>query len=127
MHITALYAAIFGLLFVALSVRTLRVRGRLGILVGDDGNPQMLRAVRVHANFAEYVPFALLLIYFVEIGGASGRLIHAVCLCLLAGRLAHAYGVGQLHENLRFRVFGMAMTFGAIVVAAAILLVSHVA
>jgi hypothetical protein len=82
MHITFPYAASFGLLFVALSVRTLRLRVKLGIAIGDAGNPLMRRAIRVHSNFAEYVPLALLLIYFTEQQGASARFIHLVCLCL---------------------------------------------
>jgi uncharacterized protein len=44
MHITFVYAALFGLLFVALSVRTLRLRVKLGIAIGDAANQQMLRA-----------------------------------------------------------------------------------
>ena len=59
MQITFVYAAIFGLLFVALSVRALRMRVKLGITIGDAGNQQMLRAIRVHSNFAEYVHLAL--------------------------------------------------------------------
>jgi uncharacterized membrane protein YecN with MAPEG domain len=43
MHITFVYAALFGLLFVALSVRALRLRVKLGITIGDAGNQQMLR------------------------------------------------------------------------------------
>lgn len=66
MHIVFLYAALLALLFVALSIRTLLMRRRLGIAIGDAGNESMLRAMRVHSNFAEYVPLSLLLIYFVE-------------------------------------------------------------
>jgi uncharacterized protein len=122
MHTLFFYAALFGLLFVALSVRTLRLRVKLGIAIGDAGNQQLLRAIRVHSNFAEYVPLALLLIYFTEIQGASARFVHIACLCLLLGRLAHAYGVSQLNENSRYRIFGTAMTLGTLVVAAARLL-----
>jgi uncharacterized protein len=124
MHVTFLYAALFGLLFVALSVRTLRLRVKLRIAIGDAGNQQMLRAIRVHSNFAEYVPLALLLIYFTEVQGAAPRFIHVACICLLLGRLAHAYGVSQLNENSRYRIFGTAMTLGTIVVASARLLLS---
>jgi len=122
MHITPVYASLLGLLFVGLSVRTLRLRGKLGIAIGDAGNQQMLRVIRVHSNFAEYVPLALLLIYFTEVQGASARFIHIVCLCLLAGRLLHAYGVSQVNEQLGFRVVGTALTLGTIVVACANLL-----
>jgi uncharacterized membrane protein YecN with MAPEG domain len=125
MNITALYAALLGLLFVALSVRALLMRRRFRIAVGDGGNNQMLRAMRVHANFAEYVPLSLLLLFMFELAGAPRALLHALCACLLLGRLAHAYGVSSVAENYRFRVFGMAMTFTALLGGAAGLLVLH--
>ena len=63
MQIVPLYASILALLFVALSVRTLRLRRSLRIAIGDAGSETMLRAMRVHSNFAEYVPLSLILIY----------------------------------------------------------------
>lgn len=48
MYILPIYAALLVLLFVVLSIRTLRLRRSLKIGVGDGGNPQMLRAMRVH-------------------------------------------------------------------------------
>ena len=118
MFIAPFYAAILGLLFANLSVRTLKTRRSLKIAIGDAGNQQMLRVMRVHANFAEYAPISFLLIYLFESQGAYKVLIHLLCLCLVAGRFAHAYGVSQLTENYKFRVFGMAMTFTAIVTSA---------
>jgi uncharacterized membrane protein YecN with MAPEG domain len=126
MHIVPLYAALLALVFVALSVRTLRLRRRLRIPVGDAGSVTMLRAMRVHANFAEYAPLGLLLLFFVESSGAPAALTHGLCLCLLAGRLAHAFGVSQADENYRFRVAGMALTFVALVGASAYLIVAAV-
>ena len=66
MTVTAVYAAVFGLVFVALSFRVIRIRQRLGVGLGDGEDPLLRRAIRVHGNFAEYVPFALLLVYFAE-------------------------------------------------------------
>jgi uncharacterized protein len=117
MPITPFYAAILALMFVFLSVRTLRTRRALKIAVGDNGNQQMLRIMRVHANFAEYTPIALLLIYFFEALGGLAWVAHIFCICLLVGRVSHAYGVSQLNEVYKFRVFGMAMTFTAILSA----------
>lgn len=117
MPITPLYAALLALVFVALSIRTLRMRRRLGIAVGDMGNQAMLRAMRAHANFAEYVPLSLLLFHFAEQGGASPMLVHAFGASLLAGRLLHAWGVSRVHENYRFRVAGMALTFVPLIAA----------
>ena len=114
MHFTPIYAAGLALLFIALSIRTLLLRRRLKIAVGDGGDQQLLRAMRVHANFAEYVPLTLLLLYMFESGGGQSVLIHMLCVCLLMGRLAHAYGVSRIAEDYRYRVFGMAMTFTAL-------------
>ncbi len=122
MTILPFYAALLVLLFVVLSIRTLRLRRSLKIGVGDGGNPQMLRAMRVHSNFAEYVPLALLMVYLVESRGAHPVFVHALGLCLLAGRLFHAYGVSQARENLRFRVAGMALTFTTLLSSAAYVL-----
>lgn len=111
------YAAILALLYVALSIRTLRLRRTLRIAIGDAGNERMLRAMRVHSNFAEYVPLGLILIYLVETLGAQPLLVHGLCLCLLAGRAAHAFGVSRLQEDYRFRVAGMALTFTTLILA----------
>ena len=54
MHILPFYAALLGLLFFYLSIRTIGLRRKLKIGVGAKDNEEMLRAMRVHANFAEY-------------------------------------------------------------------------
>jgi uncharacterized membrane protein YecN with MAPEG domain len=123
MRILPAYAALFALIFVYLSLRTIGLRRRLQIAVGDAGNPLMLRAMRVHANFAEYVPFALLLIFLVESQGARAGLVHGLCLTLLIGRVLHAWGLSQARENFRFRVIGMVLTFATLVSAALYLLI----
>jgi uncharacterized membrane protein YecN with MAPEG domain len=121
MTIVPFYAAVFACLYVGLSVRTLRTRRALGIAVGDGGNAAMLRAMRVHANFAEYVPFALLLLWMLETAGASTWSLHALAGLLLAGRIAHAWGVSQARERFAWRVSGMAATFTVLLTAAAAL------
>ena len=118
MTVTPAYAAVLGLIFVALSVRTIRMRRRHRVAVGDGGNAELRRAMRVHANFAEYVPLSLLLIFFVEHDGAETLLVHALGIALLSGRLLHAWGFSQEPENFRYRVSGMALTFGTIITAA---------
>ena len=123
MRILPAYAALFALIFVYLSLRTIGLRRRLQIAVGDADNPLMLRAMRVHANFAEYVPFALLLIFLVESQGARAALVHGLCVALLIGRVLHAWGVSQARENFRFRVTGMVLTFATLVSAALYLLI----
>lgn len=120
---TTVYAALLGILYFAISVRTLRLRRRLQIPVGEGGSATMLRAMRVHANFAEYVPISLLLIFMLEGVVAATWPIHLLGLSLLLGRCVHAYGVSAPREDYRYRVVGMTMTFVAMMGAALGLLV----
>ncbi len=118
LHITPFYAALLAGLLLYLSSRVIRVRRRQRVALGPGGDPRVERAMRVHANFVEYVPFALLLLGFAELQGAPAPLLHTVGVTLTAGRLVHAFGVSQTNENLRLRVLGMVSTFAAIAVGA---------
>jgi uncharacterized membrane protein YecN with MAPEG domain len=122
MSILPLYAALLALVFVGLSVRTIYLRRTLKIGVGDGSNKHMLRAMRVHANFAEYVPLSLMMLLLVEARGIEAWLMHALCASVLLGRILHAYGVSQLRENFVFRVAGMVMTLTPLLVSALLLL-----
>ncbi|MGE5476936.1 MAG: MAPEG family protein [Bacteroidales bacterium] len=116
--VTAFYALPLALMFVALSMRVIGLRKLVKAAFGDGGDARLGRAIRVHANFAEYVPFALVLIAAAELNGAPWWLLHLLGAVLLAGRLSHAWGVSQPKEDFRFRVAGMLSTFGVLVVAA---------
>ena len=116
------YAALLALLFVSLSVNVIKARRRHKVAIGVAGNSDLERPVRVQANFAEYAPFALLLIAMAEIRGAPPFLLHLLCVCLLLGRAAHAWGVSRPREDFRFRVAGMGTTLTAIAGAALTLL-----
>ncbi len=123
--ITPLYAALIALIFVVLSVRTLLLRRRLGIAIGTGEDQKLTRAMRVHSNFAEYVPLALILFYFLEVETDADLWIHVLCVSLIIGRLLHAYGVSQVEENYRFRVAGMILTSGCLISASTKLIVSY--
>jgi uncharacterized membrane protein YecN with MAPEG domain len=121
-HIVFLYAGLMALLYLVLSVRTLRMRRRLRIAIGDAGNEAMLRAIRAHSNCAEYVPLSLLMLYFVEAAGTPPLFVHVFGLCVLFGRICHAYGVSQVKENYAFRTAGMVLTLTPVGIAAGWLL-----
>lgn len=117
-----IYVALFGLLYLVLSVRTLRLRRRLRIAVGDGGNPMMLRAMQAHANFAEYVPLTLVIIFMMERVGTFVWVQETLCFVLLGGRICHAWGISHEPEDYRFRVAGMMLTLGVLGVASVRLL-----
>ena len=119
---TALYAALLGLMFVVLSIKVIKQRRRYQVGIGSKGEATLERAIRVHANFAEYVPFALLLMFLAEYSGLATVYLHVLGATLVLGRFSHAFGVSQLKEPLQFRVFGMLLTFAVIILAAVAIL-----
>lgn len=110
MPITALYAGLLAFVLVALSLRVIGVRRGARISLGDGGNADLTRRIRAHANFAEYVPLALILMGLAETLGTPAPVLHGLGLSLLVGRLLHAYGLAmqpKMHTN---RVAGMLLT-----------------
>ena len=118
MAVTALYAGLLAPIFLILSFRVIAVRRGAKIALGDAGDPVLLRRMRAHANFAEYVPFCLVLIGLAESTGAPLVVLHGLGIVLLAGRLSHAIGVSRHPETFAWRVGGMIVTFSVIGVAA---------
>ena len=120
MHIsiTAFYAALLGLIFVRLSTRTIQLRRKVKTALGDGDDAELKRAIRAHANFSEYTPIGLLLIGMGENLGTYPLLVHALGFFLLCGRCLHAYGLSQVKEDYRFRIFGIKMTLNVIIVSA---------
>ncbi len=122
-RIVPLYAALLALMFMVLSVRVMRRRGIVGVAIGSGGDAALERRIRVHGNFAEYVPLALILLAFMELRGAPAWYLHLLCLALVAGRLAHAIGVSQEPDVLPLRAAGVALTMAVVIVAALTLIV----
>ena len=111
------YAAVLGIGMILLSLRVIRLRRLCRIAVGCNGQPELERAVRVHGNYSEYVPLALILLVFVEINGAPDWIVHGLCGLLVLGRTIHALGMSRTVEDYRYRVIGMAATFTVLGVA----------
>lgn len=122
---TPIYAALLGLMYVALSARVIRLRRRFRAGLGDGGEPLLIRAIAAHANFSEYVPLTLLLIWMLESVSGSTAVAHLCGAVLLVGRFIHAYSISQASENIRLRVLGMSLTFLSLTLAALGLLLSR--
>ena len=91
--ITALYAGILALIVVALAINVTVHRVKLRVPLGDGGNPQMLRMIRLHGNAAEYIPLALVLMAIYEINGGWHTALHIVGIALIAGRVLQTWGM----------------------------------
>ncbi len=114
---TPLYAGILALIFIALSMRVVNSRHREKVSLGDGDNHMLNRQIRVHGNFAEYTPMALLLMLMAELQGLPVVLLHVLGIVLVAGRLFHACSIAGERTRFGARKTGMLLTFFAVAAA----------
>lgn len=119
---TAIYAGLCGILLLALSSRVVNARRTHKIGIGDGGNAELIRAIRVQANFTEYVPLILLLILIIEMNENSNVLIHSLGTALVASRLLHAMGLSRSSGITTARFVGTLGTWLVLAISSAILL-----
>src|SRR5262245_40992990 len=121
--ITALYTALQGLVMIGLLIPLGRLRGKTNVSIYDGGNPELAAAIRRHANWTEYVPFAMLMLLLLELNGASAGLLHGLGLTLLAARIVHPLGLDPVVMRRPLRGIGAAGTMIVITIATVALLV----
>lgn len=115
LHATLLISGICALIYVFLSLRVILTRFRGEKLAPDaQADRQLHIRIRVHGNFIEYVPFALLLMGFLEVSGASQAHLLWIGGVLIAGRIAHAIGLPLKAPN-PLRAFGIVATLGVLI------------
>jgi uncharacterized membrane protein YecN with MAPEG domain len=121
-HFAPLYAGLLGLIYVPLGFRIALMRKKLRVGIGDGGQPDLARAIRVHGNFMEYVPLALVLLFAVEMQGWTAWTVHALGIALVAARLLHIFGLGSSIGVTIGRTAGMTLTWLMILVASVMLI-----
>jgi len=117
-RITLLFTALNGLLLLVLVGRVSRLRHGRRIGFGDGGDPELARAIRVHANFVEHVPFALLLLGLLELNGLAAPWLWTFGSAMLVARLMHAAGLSKTSGASFGRFYGTALTWVAILAMA---------
>ena len=98
------------------------IAGRVGFKVdlGDGGNAALRQRIRAHANFVEYVPIALILLFLVEKESIGPRwLAVAMGTTLVVARLWHAQGLLSKEGVSAGRFMGTNLTGLVILVGAA--------
>jgi uncharacterized membrane protein YecN with MAPEG domain len=115
-----LYAALNALILLILSMRVVQARVRTATPIGDGGKPEMAAPLRAHANAAEYVPTALVLMWALASPlGRSIWVIHGMGVTFTIGRILHAIGLSTSTGPSSLRFAGMALTWIAYVVGIA--------
>ena len=119
--ITAFYLGILALIYAALALRVAGMRRSDRVLFGDAENATLRTAIRVHANFIEYVPIITLLVALLEMSGLPAMRVHLLMGGLLLSRLLHPLGMAARPGTWQFtvgRVGGILLTLAVLVAAA---------
>lgn len=88
-----------------------RQRVKTNIEIGDGGNEDLVKAIRVHANNVETVPMALIAIGVLESVQAAALLIHGLGITLTIARLLHAFGLTSTTGRSPGRFLGTIATW----------------
>ncbi len=110
MIVTITTAGLCGLILLVLSFRVVQVRQSGKVSLGDGGDALLLRRIRAHGNFAEYVPIILILMGLIESQNGTGPAIGVIGIGLVLIRIAHAIGMGSPSPNPA-RIAGTLGTF----------------
>lgn len=110
-RISLLIASLHVLLYLVLTTRVVVHRRAHKVGVGTGGDAVLVRKVRVHGNFGEYVPLALLMLALLELAAVSTRLLWVFGVALLLARVLHAIGLGGSAGYSFGRFSGALLTF----------------
>lgn len=121
---TAFYAGALALFYVALSFNVIVLRRRYRVGIGYGSHKDLHRAIRVHGNFAEYVPVALFLLLLLELNGTATWVMHTLGSMLFFGRILHVMGLSKSAGSSLGRFVGGALTYGMMIIAAVVNLLS---
>ena len=119
------YAAGLAVMYVVLAGLVIRQRFKTRVGLGDGQQPDLVKAVRIHGNFAEYVPLLLLLLFILEVQAAALWQLHLIGGLTLVGRISHAIGLTKSSGTSLPRLIGMICTFSALLSAAAFLVLAQ--
>ena len=109
--VTSIIAAVLTAIFIRLSFAVIGLRKKNKVGLGSGGHEDLERAIRAHGNFAEYVPFGIILIACLELNGAPWWLVALPGITLIIGRLIHAKGINVPPPDFSKRILGMKFTF----------------
>lgn len=94
----------------ALGLWVIALRMRLKVGIGDGGHKVLKRAIRVHANFIEWVPLAIIGLLVADLARADARVVGALGGALVLARVLHAVGLGRHHRQSPGRFIGTLLT-----------------
>ncbi|MCA1766627.1 MAG: MAPEG family protein [Idiomarina sp.] len=116
--ITGLYAGVLTIIYLVLAAQIIRLRWKHRVGIGTGEADELNIAVRIHGNFIEYVPLALILFATMEVQNAPVGLLHGLGIALVIARLCHAVGLTRSAGVSLPRTIGVLTTFAVLLLSA---------
>ena len=124
--ITGFYASLLAIILIGLSVNIIKKRYIYKVGIGDGEQRPLAKAVRIHGNFTEYMPLALILLAIYELNGGEALWLHIIGITLVLGRLLHAVGLTKSIGTSLPRQLGILSTFIVLLVLAILNIVTFI-
>ena len=124
--VTAVYAGVCALLLLVYASLISRYRMKFRVGLGDGGNAELARAIRVHGNAVEWMLPMLLLLLIAELNHTSHLLLHVCGAAFVLARIAHAVGLSRHHGESPGRKLGTVVSWTVIAVLAVLNIVDFV-
>ena len=124
-HTTLLFCAIFTLFYMILSFRVIYFRLKDQVPLGHkpDMKSRLFRAIRIHANFNEYIPLFLIILGLMEMSGINRNYILILGWTMVVGRILHVIGLERSHATSFGRFTGSFITFSTLIMASILILI----
>ncbi len=110
-RMAGLYVGLHGLILVGLALAVVYFRRKNHVGIGHGDHRDLRRAIRVHANAAENLPFAMLLLAICEWQGLGSIWLHSAGISILIGRSLHIYGMSRSAGSSFGRFYGNLLTW----------------
>ena len=99
--ITSLYAGILGLLFLKITLDTIKVRRRFKVSLGNGPNNEIQQFVSAHSNFAAFAIFLIVQLFLFERSNlVPGYIIHLLGTSFSLGRFLHYFAFSSSEMGL---------------------------
>lgn len=127
--VSLFYSGVLGLIYLFLAAYVIRQRWKklTGLGHGTDPKCPLFRAVRIHANFSEFVPLILLFLTLDEMTGRDAWVTHALGASLVVGRISHFIGIRGSDKVSIGRSLGVLLTYLPLLLLSLFLIIKGVA
>lgn len=117
--ITLFVASLLVLMKLVLGLRVSMYRNKINMPWGDNGDDQLIRRIRAHANHSEWVPATVIILGLIEMVGVHPIIVGVLGATVLIARSLHAIGLMGNAEGFN-RATGIAMNWIVLLLAAII-------